>query len=568
MLENDTRSGNVTLKAYIAEEQTTKSEYTLVGETYQFAWVTNDKFIVQTFDGSSTYSENVFTTSTGGRPSVLSTGTVSPGYTLQDYAFYPNDGTGTTDYTNNFTCKKVAINPIAPGASISEEKATVKLAGTITEDKAHPMAHIPMIGKKDGSGDYRFTPCTGVLKVTIKNFPTTATQVRLDVRAGSYNLQGEFVFDTDFEIKSSYAKTGYSLKYLNVTASASEEDRSFYFPIPTGTISASSIELSVKDGNDVWSQGLIGKSVTIQKGVVTELPPVTYQSGGTVSIVGTMAVPKAKIRIGGSSTQFIVFKITDDATVPTEDLNNTSFGGKLSYSQTWTISKNATYFPGFATSGVKYFHYQVYNSNNTKYGEAHYVTFPYLASGDYGVALSSCTSAEPEINITAKGSFLEEVRAIITNLSEADAYAKLDASRTVFDDDVLVVSTKSNNNAIPRPTGLKSGKSRIYIRGYNTYGTCFDQSYDFYFQIEYCGGGCPDLTRRELKIAAFDKSHFVGTLCSLNDELSMDYVTEIYDLDEDPKQLRNLRNKSYDKNAVDALLRHIEQRRAAIKNSL
>ena len=87
-------------------------------------------------------------------------------------------------------------------------------------------------------------------------------------------------------------------------------------------------------------------------------------------------------------------------------------------------------------------------------------------------------------------------------------------------------------------------------------------------QIEYCGGGCPDLTRRELKIAAFDKSHFVGTLCSLNDELSMDYVTEIYDLDEDPKQLRNLRNKSYDKNAVDALLRHIEQRRAAIKNSL
>ena len=87
-------------------------------------------------------------------------------------------------------------------------------------------------------------------------------------------------------------------------------------------------------------------------------------------------------------------------------------------------------------------------------------------------------------------------------------------------------------------------------------------------QIEYCGGGCPDLTRRELKIAAFDKSYFVGTLCSLNDELSMDFVTEIYDLIEDPKQIRNLRKCTYDESKVNFLLSHIEQRRHDIKQSL
>lgn len=80
-------------------------------------------------------------------------------------------------------------------------------------------------------------------------------------------------------------------------------------------------------------------------------------------------------------------------------------------------------------------------------------------------------------------------------------------------------------------------------------------------QIEYCGGGCPDISRRELKIAAFDKTYFVGTLGTLQDELK---ITEIYDLEADPKQLNNLAGGSYDRNAVDGLCLHIEQRRRNI----
>ena len=83
-------------------------------------------------------------------------------------------------------------------------------------------------------------------------------------------------------------------------------------------------------------------------------------------------------------------------------------------------------------------------------------------------------------------------------------------------------------------------------------------------QIEYCGGGCPDIFRRELKIAAFDKNYFVGTLGTLHNELQ---VTEIYDLQKDPHQMKNLVSGEYDSSAVEQLCRHIEGRRFGILES-
>ena len=87
-------------------------------------------------------------------------------------------------------------------------------------------------------------------------------------------------------------------------------------------------------------------------------------------------------------------------------------------------------------------------------------------------------------------------------------------------------------------------------------------------QIEYCGGGCPDLARRELKLAAFDKSYFVGTLCTLDEKLEGERITEIYDLTVDPKQLHNLRHGKYDKDKVAHLLQHIENRRTEIRRTM
>lgn len=103
----------------------------------------------------------------------------------------------------------------------------------------------------------------------------------------------------------------------------------------------------------------------------------------------------------------------------------------------------------------------------------------------------------------------------------------------------------------------------------NFTGHSLTEEYDYpVVQIEYCGGGCPDLTRRELKIAVFDKTFFVGTLCSLDEPLTISKVKEIYDLVSDPKQLKNLKNSSYNEEKVNSFLKHIEHRRIQIKETL
>lgn len=86
--------------------------------------------------------------------------------------------------------------------------------------------------------------------------------------------------------------------------------------------------------------------------------------------------------------------------------------------------------------------------------------------------------------------------------------------------------------------------------------------------IEYCGGGCPDLTRRELKIAAFNDKLFVGTLCKLDSAIGCEQITEIYDLVKDKDQLHNMASNHNYNEHVKALLSVIEKRRADIKESM
>ena len=86
--------------------------------------------------------------------------------------------------------------------------------------------------------------------------------------------------------------------------------------------------------------------------------------------------------------------------------------------------------------------------------------------------------------------------------------------------------------------------------------------------IEYCGGGCPDLSRRDLKIGCFNKKWFVASETKLDISVNETNITEIYNLEEDPLQLHNLKNKTYDKENVLELIRHINARKDAIKKTL
>ncbi len=89
-----------------------------------------------------------------------------------------------------------------------------------------------------------------------------------------------------------------------------------------------------------------------------------------------------------------------------------------------------------------------------------------------------------------------------------------------------------------------------------------DNNYDNLI-IEYCGGGCPDILRRDIKHAAFNTKWFVGTLGKINEPLN---CTEIYDLENDPFQYNNLINNKellYNDNVLE-LIHSIEIRRQSI----
>jgi len=61
-------------------------------------------------------------------------------------------------------------------------------------------------------------------------------------------------------------------------------------------------------------------------------------------------------------------------------------------------------------------------------------------------------------------------------------------------------------------------------------------------RIQYCGGGCPDIARRELFLAAFDENYFVSTKIKLSETVRSERLFEIYDLRNDKYQKRNLIN--------------------------
>ena len=93
-----------------------------------------------------------------------------------------------------------------------------------------------------------------------------------------------------------------------------------------------------------------------------------------------------------------------------------------------------------------------------------------------------------------------------------------------------------------------------------------DFSYDSLL-IEYCGGGCPDLTRRDIKMAAFDEEYFVGTLAPLKEPITEANITEVYNLKDDPKQLKNL-VKEIDFKKLQKFVNVMNERRAKITESM
>lgn len=275
-------------------DDVTKTTYTDAGV---FSWSSGDRisYIVKS---SSTNKFNLYTynTSSTGANASFSGSAPSGEWTAYNYAYYPNYDVGHSQASNQMS---------VPASTTLQ----ATLAGTITAAEDRLSGIIPMIGVKtgtDASGTvdhYHFYPVTGVLKVSFTGLPATARQIRLTVPdAAIYPLNGTFNIDTERaipEIKATDVATGYELKYLNFDYSGADD--AFYFPIPTGTIPAGKLTVSVTDGTNTLYAVTNKQDITLVRGEITELPVITVQSV-MVKIGGTALAPKATFYFSGDVT--------------------------------------------------------------------------------------------------------------------------------------------------------------------------------------------------------------------------------------------------------------------------
>ncbi len=297
----------------ISEDVLTKTSYELTDGMYNFSWHSDDNIGVQMIKISdSSFDMSLFTNSSSAGPVATFSATGSATHSLGNYAFYPcryPNGSSGFYYDSKyiyFSTSQTDLSYLKTGTAVASqdeadaaEKATVRLFGTITEDAANPMRHIPLIGIKKGeTTDFSFKAATGVLKLTLKSLPATATQIRLD--ATDYALNGYFVFDTNGEIKESYKKEGYGQKYMNITTSGDSE-RAFYFPIPTGTIPAGKLTVSVTDGTNVLYAVTNKQDIELVRGEITELPSISVKSP-SITISGASTDPLLSFTKDGLSS--------------------------------------------------------------------------------------------------------------------------------------------------------------------------------------------------------------------------------------------------------------------------
>ena len=99
---------------------------------------------------------------------------------------------------------------------------------------ANPLTVIPMIGCKSGVSAYSFTPLTAVLAIPVKNIPANVDFIRIQSAKAAFS--GSFHVDTAGREISQKGCILNNPEGLTIKFSASEGDRTFYFPVPAGVI--------------------------------------------------------------------------------------------------------------------------------------------------------------------------------------------------------------------------------------------------------------------------------------------------------------------------------------------
>lgn len=259
------------IKAQIVNTKTTYDD------TGKFSWVTDDKITVVVYNDGTTDASKLnvldhytYNNSTGAGETATFTGTaVSAPWHEYGVALYPNAN------VSSYNCLKEA------GAYDTGFRVVVNQE--IRPDLSNPLAVVPLIGRKNSNDVYQFKTAMGVLQVTVSNIPADAYYLYLQDPSGTFAFSGTFEVGNQDVINASDAvsPSGNAFKKtIAFTPAAAGETRTFYFPVPVGTIPAGT-KLKLDKGSAGGFANIMTKTlkdpVTITANHVTPLKAVSAQ---------------------------------------------------------------------------------------------------------------------------------------------------------------------------------------------------------------------------------------------------------------------------------------------------
>lgn len=269
-----------TLTEIKAEIVDTKTAYDELGH---FSWASGDKLAVVVWKESTAFDRDGFTLSDGaGSNAATFSGSISSGWTELGVALYPHPELGT-----------VITQAGTYDSGAADCGLQINKAQEITPSLDSPLSSVPLIGRKNGNGIYQFKTAVGILKITVSNIPADAQYLYLIDPNKTYSFSGKFNLsglDEISEANAVYTNDNDYKTTISFTPQAAGETRTFYVPVPTGTIPAG-VQLKLDKGYAGGYANVFTKTttkpITVTANHVTPLAAFSAETWNDVAGTGT-----------------------------------------------------------------------------------------------------------------------------------------------------------------------------------------------------------------------------------------------------------------------------------------
>ena len=289
----------------------------------------------------------------------------------------------------------------------------VELPSSITYSATNPLdgGVVPMIGRKEGD-TYKFSTAVAILKVTVSNYPSVATYVRLI--SSDKPLAGKFAVSdqtaTVAQIANTSATDGSYTIELTASGLTEGETYDFYFPVPVGTYEANTLKIQLSTSSEDLLERTIGKAITLERNECLIIPELLYHR---VYVKGAASAPMLyTVKPSAANTirtHISSQKLTSSGYNSSEWVNGNKFGSSQNGTYNLANLKNAGGSVFLSATGEYYLQYIVSSDGSipSALNDASVMTYgsvPFV----YCAASDKITLTEDMLNVpyvsTAEGS--------------------------------------------------------------------------------------------------------------------------------------------------------------------